>query len=363
MQYARHIIKVVLFFVLIFLSIYYFSYVYSENYENKNQENQENDEIEDDDYIPTVSFPFKNLYDDRGKKLNIILLSAPFRERKHEKLYEEYMGKGLDFAGISSYLEFPGKIQNPYEDRFHERRKHNYLNLVSSWIHCFREPNKEMVDSKLPLLMLTEADLKDTTLYVPNKDIKKEYDFIYICLKDNDQCTNGWQSYNRNWDLAKKCLEVMCEKYKLKGVLVGRENCEFTNKCNGIVKVVPFLQFHEFQREIQKCNFIFAPNISDASPRVITEALCYNVPALVNYNIFGGWHNIIPGVTGEFFTDEKNIIPALDKLLTNYKNYKPREWYVKNRGLNNSGKILSEFLIANYPNINNKKMKYAYVTI
>ena len=84
---------------------------------------------------------------------------------------------------------------------------------------------------------------------------------------------------------------------------------------------------------------------------------------MVNYNIFGGWHNIIPGVTGEFFTDEKNIVPALDKLLTNYQNYKPREWYVNNRGLHISGKILADFLITNYPNINNKKMKHAYITI
>lgn len=66
----RNVIKFVLFFILVFLSIYYFSYVYSENYE-ENEENNEND-------IPTVSFPFKNLYDDKGKKLNIILLSAPF---------------------------------------------------------------------------------------------------------------------------------------------------------------------------------------------------------------------------------------------------------------------------------------------
>jgi hypothetical protein len=26
----------------------------------------------------------------------------------------------------------------------------------------------------------------------------------------------------------------------------------------------------------------------DAYPRIITEAFCYNIPALVNYNIVGG---------------------------------------------------------------------------
>jgi hypothetical protein len=146
-------------------------------------------------------------------------------------------------------------------------------------------------------------------------------------------------------------------------VLIGRENCEFTDQCNGIVKVIPFLPFHEFQKEIQKSKFIFVPNISDASPRVITESLCYNVPALVNYSIFGGWHNIIPGVTGEFFTNENDIIPALNNLLNNYDSYKARDWFVNNRGKEKSGKILADFLIKNYPEINNKTMKHAYITI
>jgi len=343
----KTIIKIVLFFILALLSVYYFSSIY---------------EYYTDD-IPTVQFPFKNLYDENGKKLNIILLSAPFREEKHEKLYDEYKNKGLKFCGISSYLEFPSKIKNPFEDRFHEIRNHDYLKMASSWLYCFRKPTQEMIDSKIPLLLMTEADLKDTVAYKPDTSVKKEYDFIYICLKDNDKCENGWQSYNRNWDLAKKCLEVMCRVYKLKGVLIGRENCKFTDQCNGIVKVIPFLPFHEFQKEIQKSKFIFVPNISDASPRVITESLCYNVPALVNYSIFGGWHNIIPGVTGEFFTNENDIIPALNNLLNNYDSYKARDWFVNNRGKEKSGKILADFLIKNYPEINNKTMKHAYITI
>ncbi len=319
-------------------------------------------EFYEDMSIPTVEFPFKNLFDDKGNKLNIILISAPFREEKHEKLYEEYKKKGLGFCGISSYLEFPSKIINPYEDRFHEKRNHNYLNMVSAWLYCFKQPSKEMIQSGLPLLQLAEADLKDTHSYKPDTSIKKKYDFMYCCLKDNDKCEPGWQSYNRNWDLAKKCLEVFCRDYNLKGVLIGRENCEFTDKCNGIVEVIPFLKFHEFQKKMQECRFLFVPNISDASPRVITEAISYNIPVLVNYNILGGWNNVIPGITGEFFTDENNLKYALERIL-NYDQYTPREWFINNRGKKISGAILAEFLIRNYPNINNKRMEYATVSI
>lgn len=318
---------------------------------------------DDSDPIPTVKFPFKNLFDDKGQKLNVILIAAPFREKTHEELYDSYKAKGLAFAGISSYLEFPSKINNPFEDRFHEDRKHDYESMVSSWLHCFREPDKYLKDKIMPRILLAESDLKDTSAYKPNPTIKKEYDFMYVCLKDNDKCSAGWQSYNRNWELAQKCLVNMCKKYKLTGIIVGRENCPITEFCSGIVRILPFLPFSEFQAEMQKCRFLFVPNVSDASPRVITEAICYDMPVLVNKNIVGGWHNVIPRITGEFFSNEEDLDIALNSLITYRSSYTPRKWFLANRGKERSGRILAQFLIKHYPNLNNKTMKFATITI
>lgn len=313
----------------------------------------------DENDIPNVAFPFKNLYDDQGKKLNVILISAPFREKAHEDLYKSYKEKGLSFCGISSYLDFPNPIINPFEDKYHVEQGHDYVGMASAWLHCFQNPEYIKPLGKLPHMLMTEADLKDVkNVKIPS--VEKEYDFLYCCLSDNEQCTPGWQSYNRNWDLAKKCLEVMCEM-GLKGVLVGRKNCEFTEKCDGIVKVFDFLPYHEFQEQLQKCRFLFVPNISDASPRVITEAISYDIPVLVNRNILGGWHNVVPSVTGELFSSEKDLPIALYNLKKG--GYKPRKWFIENRGKEISGSKLAEFIIATYPNINNKKMKYATVTI
>lgn len=313
--------------------------------------------------IPTVSFPFKNMFDDKGNKLNIILIAAPFRSKKDDESYESYKKQGLSFAGISSYLDFPNPINNPYEDTYHVLQKHNYPSMVTTWLNCFRKNGYTQPFSHLPHILLTEADLKDVSTVKIDTTIPKEYDFLYCCLPDNDQCTPGWQSYNRNWDLAKKCLEVMCSQFNLKGILVGRKGCEFTNQCDGIVKVVPFLPYNDFQKEIQKCRFLFVPNISDASPRVITETICYNIPVLVNQNILGGWHNVIPSVTGEFFTDENDIASSISKLMKNYSQYQPRKWYTENRGHTISGKKLANFLIQHYPTLNNKDMKYATITL
>lgn len=313
--------------------------------------------------IPTVKFPFKNTFDDQGKKLNVILIAAPFRSSEDVDQYNAYKKQGLEFAGISSYLDFPNPIKNPYEDQYHVIQKHNYPGMVTTWLNCFRKEGYTDKISHLPNILLTEADLKDVKNVKIDSSIKKEYDFLYCCLPDNDQCTPGWQSYNRNWDLAKKCLEVMCSQFRLKGVLVGRKGCEFTNQCDGIVKVVPFLKYDEFQKEIQKCKFLFVPNISDASPRVITETMCYNIPVLVNRDILGGWHNVIPSITGEFFTNENDIALSITNMLKNYSQYQPRKWYEENRGKEISGKKLANFLIENYPTLNNKNMKYATITI
>ena len=311
--------------------------------------------------VPIVSPPFKNLFDDQGNPLNVILIAAPFRTVEDEQAYDKYRSQGLSFCGISSYINFPGYIDNPYEDRFHEERGHDYTAMVSAWLHCFREPPTNLQNSGLPLMMLTESDLKDTDAYKPDPTIAKEYDFMYVCLQDNDKCEPGWQSYNRNWDLAKQCLEIMCGEFGLRGVLVGRTNCEFTKKCNGIVKVVPFLEFYEFQREMQKCRFLFVPNIADASPRVITEAICYDMPVLVNRNILGGWHYVESGITGEFFTSARDVVPALRKLTTN--TYAPRRHFMRHHGKHRDGRRLAAFLKQHYPDLNNKRMKYATITI
>lgn len=293
-----------------------------------------------------VEFPFKNLYDQNNNIINIIAIGAPFRNKTHDDLYQKYKKLNYEFIGISSYQQFPGSIDNPYEDKYHINNNHNYEKLVKTWLHCFRDPSKYF-KTNIPKMLMSESDFKDINQYAINPKINKKYDFIYVCLKDNDNCTSGWQSYNRNWDLAKKCLYIMCTKYKLKGLIIGREKCIFTNSCNKFIEVISILPFNEFQIKLQESRFIFLPNINDASPRVLVEAMCYNLPCLVNYKILGGW-KYVNSKTGEFFNDEKDLSKSLDKLLNNFSKYIPREYYSSNYGINISGKILRDFIKKHY---------------
>jgi len=304
-----------------------------------------------------IKFPFKKLYDQDNKPLNVVAISAPFRNIEDIQLYDHLKNRGHEFIGISSYSEFPGKLTNPYEDMYSINNNITYEDKVKTWLHCFRNPENYLKTS-IPKLLLSESDLKDIETLKPNPNIKKEYDFIYVCLEDNEKCESGWQSYIRSWELAKKCLHIMCSEFNLKGVLVGRKNCEFTDRCDGLVKVLPFLEYNEFIKEVQKAKFGFIPNGIDASPRVLVECLCLDVKVLVNENIVGGWKYINEN-TGEFFTDENNIRNALNKLL--YNQYHPRKWYSENYGLKKSGKILADFLKTHYKIDNPSKMTHVYI--
>ena len=90
-------IQLFILFIFIFINFYVFYFYKKNEYFIENE-------------VPDVPFPFKNMYDDKGKKLNIIAISAPFRSKDHEDLYQKYKNDGFSFIGISSYLDFPNYI-------------------------------------------------------------------------------------------------------------------------------------------------------------------------------------------------------------------------------------------------------------
>jgi hypothetical protein len=297
----------------------------------------------------SVNFPFKNLKTNNGKILKIIAITAPFRSDEHKMQYSFMKDNGYSFLGVSSYLEFPGIIYNPHEDPYYNKNKDDYFNMTKAWLHCFRFPN-DYIPKHIPKMLLSESDFTNINHVKPNENQVKEYDLIYVCLNDSDEeCVEGWQAYNRNWTLAKKCLSLLCEKFNLKILIVGRTKCTI-KYCNSNIQTIPFQLYWDFLGYMKKAKVLFVPNISDASPRVITEALSCDLRILVNYGIVGGW-KYINEHTGEYFNDENDFMDKLIKVFQHYNNYKPREWLVENFGYLNSGKKLLGFLKENYPEV------------
>jgi len=288
--------------------------------------------------------------DNKGRYTNIVFITHPFSRDECITQYENGKKLNIHYLGISSYCDFPAIISNPHDsmhDPKHKAWTYNYYQLCKGWCHCFRQPEKYTIPKNFPQILLSESDFAKYNKHTPDTTIKKEYDFIYVCLKDNDKCDSGWQSYNRNWDLAEKCLHIMCNKYHMKGLLIGRINCKIPDKCHNLMKTTDFLNYDKFITMYNKCRFAFVPNKLDASPRVMTEAICYNLPILCNYNITGGW-KYINDKTGSFFNyngsdtgddfDEK-----FKNFITNFDTYTPRKEYMKNHNEENEGKRLLEF--------------------
>jgi glycosyltransferase involved in cell wall biosynthesis len=325
--------------------------------------------------LPTLdSACFVHLFDNNGSKLNIVLVSKPFGSDKDYKLYLNNINK-YKYLGITSYMEFPHKPTNPQDnykiDTTSAETSSNaynlemYFKICEGWLHCFKDPIMYLPSDKAQIL-LSESDFIDYNRIKPDNKVVKEFDFLYSCPKVNkDSTCNDWVSFNKNWELAYKCLPILCKKFKLKGLLIGRDECTLPEGCEEYITTTGWLDYNTNIKQYNRCKFIFVPNVIDASPRVLTEALSSNLPCLVNNNILGGWKYVNKN-TGELFNDENDITKSLTLLLDNMKNntYQPREYIINNYGPVNSGKKLKQFLADNFKDkININMNDIEYVTI
>lgn len=314
--------------------------------------------------VEDVKRPFANVYDNKGNKLNVILVSKPFDDKKNTDFAKNNKNKYI-FVGITSYLEFPNKSSNPL-DHFPNYDKNKYLDMCEAWLHCMRNP-EDYFRPETPLALISESDFINCHINAPNPAIHKKYDFVYICLKvkKGDTKCDDWATYNKNWTLAKKCLDVMCKDFGLKGLLIGRKNCELPKSCHSLMESTEILDSAVLKYAYQSSKFIFLPNIADASPRVLSEALCTDLPCLMNKNILGGWKYVNED-TGEFFNDEHDIGDSIGKLLRkmNMKQYSPRKYFIENYGAIHSGKRLKEFLYSTFgERLNIPKSEVEYITL
>ena len=53
--------------------------------------------------IPDVNWPFINLIDENGMKVNMLCLRGPFEKEKDIKLFRKFKADGIKFVGCSSY--------------------------------------------------------------------------------------------------------------------------------------------------------------------------------------------------------------------------------------------------------------------
>tara|TARA_B100001778_G_scaffold332995_1_gene340542 strand:- start:2438 stop:3529 length:1092 start_codon:yes stop_codon:yes gene_type:complete len=308
--------------------------------------------------LPEAStHPIRRFRDENDIRHDVIAVCAPFRGDNTRDFIFRLKAQNVKIIGVQHYQEFPNSMSNPSEDPYVTTHPIDYISLCDAWLTCERNPEKTF--RKRPYIELVESDFADAR-WLENVVVKtngaipkKEFDFIYSVPGDpgqhkspNTTCNNGgWQSHCRNWELAKQCLPILCTKMGLFGVVVGRECLPNFDELgvSSHVKLVEFQKYHDLQVLFKKARFLFVPNKSDASPRVLTECLAHGTPVIVNEDIVGGW-KYVNNKTGAFFTDPQNVEAAAKKALKISENSRGvQDTFQVAYGKEKSAKALSAF--------------------
>lgn len=298
-------------------------------------------------------FPFRYAYanEDHSKLLPLVFITAPLRSKEDIDRYYSYLNNpSIGVVGITAYKSFPRPITDNSNDKYKVDEGVNYIKEIKHWLACFNNPSMyDLTPDQHKIADISESDFYD----VDESNIDKEpklYDFIYVCLRDTSEgeCdVHDWNSINRNYDLFLKCLPILTQEFGYKILVVGRSECGLDGP---LVETTPFLAYHEFQKKIAQSRVLFVPNIYDASPRVIGEALSKNVAILINRSIICGTKYISPE-TGEWFTDEHDIRYAIQKLMSKLPSLQPSLYWKEHYGRHRSGQKLAQFLKESFPDI------------
>lgn len=183
----------------------------------------------------------------------------------------------------------------------------DWHNNIKAFCHPFRD--QSFFPSKAKKFLLSESDMTDDMVVRhPKTDGNKKYDFIFFTLDSLQgvKC-KGYQSIGIIDQAAKELglRGLIVDYYHHRRKKKGKEKIkdfrkgtfahqlERTREIRSNLKHVDFITKSFSQQELclmmKSARFVMFANTRDASPRMITEALVWGCPIMVNKNIYGGW--------------------------------------------------------------------------
>ena len=299
-------------------------------------------------------YPFQEVRNERGERVNVMLVRSAFLDDEQREAYFHYKDHIL-FLGIMSYETFPLSSPNPFSAKFNDLE---YVDMFSGWLNMRRDP-----ESMFPP-HVHHAQISQSDFGLPRIDFKEEvkegkhmkkFDFVYVMSNGGvdfvDSECDGWGPQAKNWTFAKLALDVMCGEMGLTGALLVTRNswdsepCDIPASCQGKVLQTPFLKQAEVFDYFRQSRFLFIPQVNDASPRVITQAMTLNVPVFMNQNIVGGWKYINDN-TGGFFNNISDFRENLEEFLAG--DYNPRDYITEHYGDDKAGRRFLKFVERNF---------------
>jgi glycosyltransferase involved in cell wall biosynthesis len=259
--------------------------------------------------------------------------------RAEREIFERF-AQERRLIGLTSYGTFP-RVHAVFDGKNLatkgvDGRERPEVARCVAWAHCFRNPRQYLPEGR-PQALISVSDFTDPEwVSVDGLDLstEKRWDLIYVC------CANRFNELTKNWALARRCLARLARDLGITALLVGREEAPDVPGEPGI-ETCGELPWDELMSCLAQSRVAFFPNTLDASPVFLTEALCLDVPVVVNQRILGGWKYVKPN-TGRFFTDENDVTGAVAECLN--ERFSPRTWFRATHGPENAASRLATFL-------------------
>ncbi|WP_307061422.1 hypothetical protein [Streptomyces sp. B3I8] len=250
-----------------------------------------------------------------GEVLPWVVVRAPVVTRAQHVRLNQLAAEGCRFAGATSCLGFPGA-------GFRDER--DYGLLCEAWLHCFRDPDRFLPPNG-SRARVSESDFTDPLRVDPRlaaRTLPPELvaDVVHVSGAE------PWRQRAKNWPLAARCLRRLAEEAHLRILVVDAP--PGAEPLPGVRLTGP-LEWPLLLAVIAAARCLFVPAVLDASPRVLAEALCLDVPVVVNQAILGGWQYVNP-FTGIFFGGEDDVVPAVLEVVAAAR--RPRAWFMAHHG-------------------------------
>jgi hypothetical protein len=158
-------------------------------------------------------------------------------------------------------------------------------------------------------------------LYIPVVNTRKIYptngekkrDFIYLASYRPSKRHDILLNAVRGTELTGTLHPVSCAQFDL-------SNTHITTTDWDEADVVDLLQ---------TSRIAVYPADHDSNAAAMWECVAAGLPIVVNENVKGGKHLVVPGVTGEFASEE-NFYEVMMRVLQNADSYRPREYFMEN---------------------------------
>ena len=176
---ARYIVLLVFLVLLVWNLYLLFRNVSKEPFTNTNSDLEE--------YIQRFNdkehrmFPFRYFTDENDKVLPIVAVTGFFRGKDAEDRFREYKQKGVLIFGITAYKSFPNRdMMDESEGEYERNDTFEFTKEIRDWLCCFKDKTTYGFSSWNRTIDISESDFYTAE---KDQDIKKKWDFIYICNK------------------------------------------------------------------------------------------------------------------------------------------------------------------------------------